>query len=64
MAKKRTHSVSVLLTDEEFRRLESFCDGRGYKKSTLIAWLIREHLDVRQHEMRQTLPFPQLRVDE
>ncbi len=42
---KRNHSVSVLLTPDEFERLEAYCSERGYKKSTLIARLIRAHLD-------------------
>ncbi len=63
MAKKRTHSVSVLLTDEAFRRLESFCDERGHKKSTLIARLIREHLDLQQHELQPALSFTRQRQD-
>ena len=40
-----TTKLSVLLTQEEAGRFESYCEERGYKKSTLIARLIREHLD-------------------
>ena len=40
-----TTKLSVLLTQEEASRFESYCEERGYKKSTLIARLIREHLD-------------------
>ena len=42
---KRRHSVSVLLTEEEFTRFARYCDEQGFKKSTLVAKLIREHLD-------------------
>lgn len=37
--------ISVLLTESEAKRFESFCIDKGYKKSTLIARLIREHLE-------------------
>jgi len=37
--------ITVLLSDEEFQRFQTFCTQKGYKKSTLIARLIREHLD-------------------
>jgi hypothetical protein len=30
---------------DEANRFEKFCEARGHKKSTLIARLIREHLD-------------------
>jgi metal-responsive CopG/Arc/MetJ family transcriptional regulator len=37
--------VQVLMQPEEARRFEHYCERRGHKKSTLIARLIREHLD-------------------
>jgi predicted transcriptional regulator len=37
--------VSVLLSDSDEARLSAFCSAMGYKKSTLIAKLVREHLD-------------------
>jgi hypothetical protein len=37
--------VSVLLPDSEEARFSAYCRERGHKKSTLIARLIREHLD-------------------
>jgi hypothetical protein len=40
-----TVRVQVLLSPPEAERLDAFCRERGYKKSTLIARLIREHLD-------------------
>lgn len=36
--------ISVLLEDEAFELFESYCETRGYKKSTLVAKLIRDHL--------------------
>lgn len=37
--------VNVLLPPTEADRLARYCEERGFKKSTLIARLVREHLD-------------------
>jgi len=37
--------IQVLLNRPEAERFEHFCTSRGHKKSTLIARLIRDHLD-------------------
>ena len=37
--------VQVLMSPEEAERFDSYCQERGFKKSTLIVRLIREHLD-------------------
>lgn len=42
--------VQVLLQLGEAERFERFCHVQGYKKSTLIARLIREHLDREEFE--------------
>lgn len=42
--------VQVLLQPEEADRFERFCRQQGHKKSTLIARLIREHLDREEFE--------------
>jgi hypothetical protein len=44
--------VQVLLQPGEAERFERFCHLRGHKKSTLIARLIREHLDSEEFETR------------
>lgn len=44
--------VQVLLQPGEAERFERFCLKRGHKKSTLIARLIREHLDREGFETR------------
>ena len=44
MNRKRM-KISVLLDSEEFDRFDAYCQERGFKKSTLIARLIRDHLD-------------------
>ena len=47
MAKKSpTTKITVLLSDEEFARFDAYCRERGYKKSTLLARLIRQYLDM------------------
>lgn len=37
--------VQVLMAPTEAERFQRFCHQSGHKKSTLIARLIREHLD-------------------
>jgi metal-responsive CopG/Arc/MetJ family transcriptional regulator len=44
LADKR-NKITVLLDKDEFQRFDSYCDKRGFKKSTLIVRLIREMLD-------------------
>ena len=41
----RRVKISVLLDSEEFERFDAYCRERGFKKSTLTARLIRDHLD-------------------
>lgn len=40
-----TARVQVLLPKAEAERLEQYCRERAYKKSTLIARLVREYLE-------------------
>ena len=37
--------VQVLFTREEAERFNVYCREKGFKKSTLIARLVREHMD-------------------
>jgi hypothetical protein len=46
LAKKKPIKITVLLDDPEFERFDSYCRERGFKKSTLIARLIRNFLDM------------------
>jgi hypothetical protein len=39
-----TARIQVLMPREDADRFEAYCRERGFKKSTLIARLIREHL--------------------
>jgi len=43
---KKPSKITVLLDEEEFTRFDSYCRDRGFKKSTLIARLIRQFLDL------------------
>lgn len=52
MSRKKT---SVLLDDALSALFERYCDERGFKKSTLIARLIREHLERERFEMQTEL---------
>lgn len=47
--------VHVLLPDAEGERFDAYCKEKGYKKSTLIARLIREHLDRERFGVQQEL---------
>lgn len=54
--------ITVLLAEEDFRRFDSYCRDKGFKKSTLIARLVREHLAREGHEPQRDL-FPAERRD-
>lgn len=47
--------IQVLMTSDEAERFESYCKDRGFKKSTLIARLVREHLDSEQYWSQKPL---------
>jgi hypothetical protein len=47
--------VQVLMSREEAERFEAYCHERGFKKSTLIARLIREHLAEEHFTQQQEL---------
>ena len=49
----RAHTVSVLLSEDEFARFTRYCEARGFKKSTLVARLIREYLDTERFELAE-----------
>ncbi|HEV2293394.1 MAG TPA: hypothetical protein VGR35_06030, partial [Tepidisphaeraceae bacterium] len=36
----------MLLPEHEYERLDAYCRDRGHKKSTLVARLIRQYLDM------------------
>ncbi len=47
--------ISVLLTEAEEERFDAYCREKGFKKSTLAARLIREHLDREGYAAQRTL---------
>ncbi len=60
MSSKRV-KISVLLDSEEFQRFDAYCEQQGFKKSTLIARLIRDHLDESAPESQLRPPTNQER---
>ena len=54
-AKSKPVKTSVLLPPEEAARFDAYCRERGYKKSTLIARLIREYLNREGFSVQRTL---------
>lgn len=57
LAKKKRKSINVILDPNEYRRFQKFCVERGYKKSTLVARLIRDYLDSEKFMMQSELPL-------
>jgi predicted DNA-binding protein len=55
--KKTQTKISVLLADVEYERLDAYCRDRGYKKSTLVARLIRQYLDMEGYGGSAPAPF-------
>jgi hypothetical protein len=55
---KNGNRVSVLLAKSGLSLSERLCEERGYHKSTLIARVIREHLDAERFKMQGPLPLP------
>ncbi len=53
MAEKR-YQITVLLDQEEHVRFKAYCDERGFKKSTLVARLIRDHLDNEGYRLQRS----------
>jgi hypothetical protein len=49
--------ITVLLSKEDFEQFSAFCESRGYKKSTLVARLIREHLEKEGFAHQRPLPL-------
>jgi metal-responsive CopG/Arc/MetJ family transcriptional regulator len=50
-----TVRIQVLMPQDEADRFEAYCRERGFKKSTLIARLIREYLTQEQFTQQQDL---------
>jgi hypothetical protein len=52
--------IQVLMSQEEAKRFDRYCRERGFKKSTLIARLIKEHLDAERYWPQKGLFEPTL----
>jgi len=50
MKSKSVYKLTVLLTEYESRRLDRYCRDEGFKKSTLVARLIRQYLDTEGYQ--------------
>lgn len=48
MAKKKRKTITVILPADEHKRFAKYCLSKGFKKSTLVARLIRDHLNAEQ----------------
>jgi metal-responsive CopG/Arc/MetJ family transcriptional regulator len=57
MTKKHQANISVLLSEQEYARLDAYCHDRGYKKSTLVARLIRQYLDMEGYGSQPPAPL-------
>jgi hypothetical protein len=55
--------ISVLLDDDEAARFDAFCTNQGYKKSTLIVRLIKEHLNKEGFPLQGSLLSAGTRAD-
>jgi hypothetical protein len=47
--------VHVLIPQEEAERFDAYCRAQGFKKSTLIVRLIREHLDREKFQLQREM---------
>ena len=58
----RKAKITVILLPEDFVRFEAYCKERGFKKSTLIARLVRNHMDSEgfrlQRDLQTEAPTP------
>ena len=50
--RKKPAKITVLLSEDDFARFDSYCHDRGFKKSTLIARLIRQFMDLEGYGMQ------------
>lgn len=58
---RHLQKVSVLLPEEEASRFEAYCEEFGFKKSTLIARLVREFLNRENYPAQRSLPVEHAR---
>lgn len=56
--------VSVILPDDDALRFEHYCKSKGFKKSTLIVRLIREHIDSEHFAVQRSMLLSDQHLDE
>ena len=56
--------VQVLMSKAEADRFDTYCRKKGYKKSPLIARLVREHLDKETFDPQRIPAGPDQRESE
>lgn len=57
--------ITLLMAASEYLRFEAYCESQGFKKSPLIARLVREHLDRENFYVQQPLDLePQPRLSD
>jgi hypothetical protein len=49
--------ITVLMGPGEFKRFDSYCRRHGFKKSTLLARLVRDHMDREGFQVQPELPL-------
>lgn len=59
MTRRDQKTVTVLLDPDEFERFVGYCQSQGFKKSTLIVRLIREHMNAAGYQLQEVLPLVQ-----
>jgi len=56
--------ITVLVDPEQFERFDAYCESHGFKKSTLICRLIREHLDTERFRLQGELLFAKRQMND
>jgi len=49
--------VTVILSESEGRIFDAYCKKNGFKKSTLISRLIREHIENENFHFQEKMTF-------
>ncbi len=47
--------IQVLMSEDEAERFDAYCREMGFKKSTLIARLVRNHMDEEGFQIQREL---------
>ena len=55
VANKKRNIITVILPADDFKRFAAYCAATGHKKSTLVARLIRDHLNAERFMLQKEL---------